>query len=545
MTDRRERWSRLFLAGALVLLAATASLALRGARNAVDFPVTEDGYYSLSVARNLALGRGITIDGEHPTNGFQPLFTLLCVPAFLASGGERVLGMRLVLLLHWLTYAGAAWVLARTVSRALPDDADAPARKLAARATAFLYLASFSAFLIHFNGLETGLLLLLYACAWRFRAAKPLTSKRRHAAFGALLGLCVLARIDAVFLVVLASLTAAASGAANGARERLARFALVGGAAFLVSAPWWAWNLHLSGSLMPSSGTAQEIPLGDLTPELRERRLWFAATESLELATSWLHLPLVQPLADAAGAPGLADTNPRKGWLQAVVVARAALAALLLGGGALLAALAAKRPGGERARRALGFGALLGLFALVLVGWYAWRSFATHHYWRYFAVILLVSAAAAAVLVARACALRPRLALLFVVLTIVPVPLASGLAWTERMTLHRYKGRRNSYYEQQVALVERGVPPGEAVASRNSGTLGFFRDRVVNLDGKVNPAALAHRDDLGRYLDEQGVRWLCDWPEHVELALGPDPAARGWEQVDREGGFRLWRRTGP
>ena len=38
--------------------------------------------------------------------------------------------------------------------------------------------------------------------------------------------------------------------------SRIARFAAVSGAAFAVSLPWWGFNLWLSGSLMPSSGTA-------------------------------------------------------------------------------------------------------------------------------------------------------------------------------------------------------------------------------------------------------------------------------------------------
>ena len=34
----------------------------------------EDGFYTLSVARQIAVGGGITIDGHTATNGFQPLW---------------------------------------------------------------------------------------------------------------------------------------------------------------------------------------------------------------------------------------------------------------------------------------------------------------------------------------------------------------------------------------------------------------------------------------------------------------------------------------
>lgn len=53
------------------------SLVLRPAGHVYDMPLTEDGYYSLSVARNLAAGHGMTIDGINLTNGFQPLFTVI------------------------------------------------------------------------------------------------------------------------------------------------------------------------------------------------------------------------------------------------------------------------------------------------------------------------------------------------------------------------------------------------------------------------------------------------------------------------------------
>lgn len=49
----------------------------------------EDGYYALSVARNFAEGNGITIDGTQITNGFQPLFTFVAVPAFLIAGENK------------------------------------------------------------------------------------------------------------------------------------------------------------------------------------------------------------------------------------------------------------------------------------------------------------------------------------------------------------------------------------------------------------------------------------------------------------------------
>jgi hypothetical protein len=106
-------------------------------------------------------------------------------------------------------------------------------------------------------------------------------------------------------------------------------------------------------------------------------------------------------------------------------------------------------------------------------------------------------------------------------------------------------GDGNTYLRDQVALVERTVPDGEVVAAGQSGTLGFFRDDVLNLDGKVNAEAYEQRDDIAGYLDEQQVQWLCDWDEYVEGYVGDDPTEAGWRVVDEQGAFRCWYRDLP
>jgi hypothetical protein len=78
------------------------SFAFRPARWVVDNPITEDGYYALTVSRNIAEGNGMTIDGSTPTNGFQPLFVFACVPLFALAGQDRILAIRSVLGLSWV-----------------------------------------------------------------------------------------------------------------------------------------------------------------------------------------------------------------------------------------------------------------------------------------------------------------------------------------------------------------------------------------------------------------------------------------------------------
>ena len=130
-------------------------------------PLSEDGYYSLAVARNIGSGLGITIDGATRTNGFQPLLTFIQAGFFALARGNDLLALRFVLGFYWLLYLGTAAILGRIAAAAEPE----PSRRLTAGlATTLLYLGASYLFLHHFNGLETGMLLFLLAAAWRFRS---------------------------------------------------------------------------------------------------------------------------------------------------------------------------------------------------------------------------------------------------------------------------------------------------------------------------------------------------------------------------------------
>jgi len=79
-----------WLLGAIGVLALAAlSLALRSDATVFLKPFSEDGYYSLAVARSMAAGHGMTIDGVTRTNGIQPLLTIIQAGLFwLARGND-------------------------------------------------------------------------------------------------------------------------------------------------------------------------------------------------------------------------------------------------------------------------------------------------------------------------------------------------------------------------------------------------------------------------------------------------------------------------
>jgi hypothetical protein len=510
---KSERGVALVLSvGAVGILLATLGLSLRREPLLPLWPLLEDSFYSLSVARHVAAGDGITADGTHPTNGFQPLHTFLTVPLFALARGERELCLRLVFLLEWVIFV-ATGVGVGLVATGVFAGAEAGIRRLTAWSAAVLYLANPLALRSHFNGLETGLLLCIYVYVWRFCQTHPLGRPRDRVALGVLLGLLVLTRIDsAYFVACLFAMEIVRS-------RRLWLPSLQVGVAAAVSSPWWLYNLQLSGTLMPSSGSAQQA--------------WGLTWQRVEIGA----LALLRLLA-----PGWADVDPGRldrhmpGHLVAACL-------LLLVAGWLWRSRARLRaetsaPGGESR---LGPGLVLLASVAILVAWYLASSFAVWFYLRYFSPLLLVSAILLGRCAADLLRARPVWAGLGLIALCATVP---ALAVSSQF---RAVDKGNIMYTHQLRMVMENVPPGDRVAALQSGTLGFFRDGVVNLDGKVNADALAYRQDIWSYLDRENVRWICDWPGLLRSYFGGRPEQHGWEVLlaEEQGKFVLYRRRPP
>jgi len=474
-----------------VLALALLSFALRSSDDVAGSPLTEDGYYALSVARNLADGNGLTIDGTQSTNGFQPAFTVAMAVAFIGSGSVET-SLRIVLLLHWLVFIATAFVIGLIARDLFGSDTDEG--RLAQLLAPVLFLSGLFTIQVGFNGLETGALLLGYALAWRYAQTHDLGGVRHLAVFGVILGLVVLVRVDAVFFVVAAS-------AAVAWRWTVRRGALLAGVAAAVSSPWWIYNAVIFGSLVPTSGTSQTHW------ELSTSRLWEGVRGLAVGAVPWLasnkidqHLTLLRPVITVVGVVAVVRLVRRRAMLVAE-------------------------------RRTWEFASVLGVTYLALTAWYLMSSYATHFYGRYLVPVVLVVVMGATVVAITH--LRRLIGVGSILATVVAASAVLGL-------FHSNLDPRNPMLDEQVALVEAVVPPGETVAAKQSGTLGFFRSDVVNLDGKVNPDALEARGDLPAYISRIGVRWLCDWDAVVERIVAADDEV--WTPVDRRGTFVCWYR---
>jgi hypothetical protein len=476
---------------------------------------TEDAFYALSVSRHMAIGDGITADGVTDTNGFQPLWVALNVPLYVIAGGDRYLGLRLSQWLGTLLFVAFVLLVAH-LARALARRHGGNGT-IAAAAAAIVAAGSVSVFRLFHNGLETGVTLVLLAAAVLVLDRWERWTPRRVLLAGVLMGALVWARIDEVAFV-------AAFGAVSLWRARLAlRRAAAPLAACAVAAllltPWLAWNIHLDGSPMPSSGKAES----ENVEVVRN------AGAALRALGAWSAPPLLRP--------SLHDD--------------AMLLFFVLSGVAILLTLGAARYLRRRRRGPLGAGtAALTLFGGFLVAWYVLRFGPWWFMERYLAPLLLLTIPflASALELSRP---RPRaLAVLAGVVLVANVPLfvvlAAGPSWPPPAWAARETNlgtHTNLNYEEQYAWVRAHVRLSCVVAAYETGTLIYFRDRTVNLDGKVDHAALQARL-AGRgpdYVDARRVDVMMD------IQSGIDRGLRGrldqWRLVEAQWRYQAYVRT--
>jgi hypothetical protein len=147
-----SRFSRTFeIALVAIVMAIYLYAALAESHNFVgQWFIRDDAFYYFKVAQNIAEGHGSTLDGINLTNGYHPLWMLVCIPIFALARFDLILPLRVLVLVSGAISAATGVLLFRLVKRTL----SAPAAVLAASYWVFDRA-------IHYNvtmfGLETGL----------------------------------------------------------------------------------------------------------------------------------------------------------------------------------------------------------------------------------------------------------------------------------------------------------------------------------------------------------------------------------------------------
>lgn len=511
--SRREKGGLLALLALALLLrlllawAPFTYLASRGS-------LVDDAFYSFSIARNLAAGRGPTADGIHPTSGFQPLYTFLLVPFYLLFPQDPVLPIHLALCL--LAIAGAATGL--FIFRI--------ARRTAGTAPAFLalFLWTFAPYYLAQgqNGLETGLFGLALAATLDFylHRARQNPVPRDLCILGLLLGITLLSRVDGILFA--AALAIDQILASPNLPKGVARTALTAAMAMLTVVPYVAFLYFRFGVFLPESGSAVRflsLAYGTLFV-LGPRSAFFFPPEQV---------PLVYHLGSLRKAIQVLISEPL--LFPASLPLYLASAARLFGPRALLQVFAGgcllvlnllwlRRRGHAERRGLLRVGTLC---AALWVSVYAWGVLGQWWFGRYFFPLFLLMALASALALDRIASTRlgrmgaGRLALV--------AAAAHLLLFAHQVPGHFLQHRpyeNVSAYMQAAQMLDGALAQESRGGAFQSGTIGYFsRHPVVNLDGVVNrDAAKALREGrMADYIREEAIEAVIDWPQWMEALL--------------------------
>ena len=440
----------------------------------------DDAWMVTAIARNFALGRGITADGVNPTNGFQPLYplTLGALP-YLIAPNQLDAGFTANLALCALLNVLALWPLWWLARRFGGDTAGLIAAALFAL-NPFLVRVSV-------NAMETslGLLLLLTLFVAFYRL--DLTRASHILGLALLTALATLARLDASLAFAAIALTMALRAPRRTTNDGgkmlvVGQWSLVGApwsmlalyiaATLAFLAPYFAFNYSISGTLGPSSGAALAYMHSfreqfHLTGGLSA--LFQNSAVDLEWVPSlWAKLFLIAAFVAALG----------------FVLGKRVLAALPL----LLYVPVPPIYYGyvlqqQRERYFVGLSAIL-IILLAWLGAEVWRRWPQR-----------TTASALGVAVALIVALNTREAIVYY-----------------QAKLTEQEQTQPTLY--QAALWARDNLPRDAlIGAKNSGIFQYYSGHVaLNIDGKLNHEIVPamERRELLDYLRKRGVEYLVD-----------------------------------
>jgi hypothetical protein len=158
---------------------------------------TDDAFYYFQTARNISQGLGITFDGINLTNGFHPLWMLVCIPVFSLARFDLYLPFRILIIILGILNAASAVVIYRWLYRILSK----PVGIIGAIIWAFNPTIHA---LTSEGGLETGLstflILLLLSKISSFDNREKKISQITMV--GLIASLVFLARLDNIFLLL-------------------------------------------------------------------------------------------------------------------------------------------------------------------------------------------------------------------------------------------------------------------------------------------------------------------------------------------------------
>ncbi len=457
-----------------------------------QFPI-DDGYYMLTIARNLALGLGMSIaNGEIPTNGTQPLMTFVWALFYWLVDGDKLNGIIIVHIFQALCACASAYLIYQLANRLLPKSVW---RQTASLWVAALWFSSQESLVHTMTCLETGplvLAILIFFWLYLHVISTPLTrqSYRQWVGLGACLGIIFWIRNDTAFLAIVVAVSRLTLSIGKNTQEKKQLFFqafLIGSTSGLMALPWMIFNYTSFGHITPISGIAEAGMRTNAFDQMRLSIIFMASSVYMIMPKfpsnfwqQYLAFPIIASLAPILFA---FSQRQRQKWPEEWI---------------------------GISRVWLPYTAMLFCFYAIFFG--VWWMIT-----RYFFPItpfmgILIGGILGTLWESSTLIQKTKLYPLCAVFLV----LSTAYYHNEEFITGRY----NAHFVISK-WAKNNVKEDTWVAAWQSGMLGYFHDRTINLDGKVNPLALnAYRDKgIGEYAQSTKAEYIIDWRS---IALNKD-----------------------
>ncbi|MDD5431279.1 MAG: hypothetical protein PHP03_03615 [Candidatus Pacebacteria bacterium] len=249
--------NKIFLLIVLVVFAVYLFMALQPVEFLLKNFIVDDAFYYFKTASNIAGGLGATFDGEHPTNGYHPLWMGIAAAIYYLIPNNLILPLNIILIISVFLFLAASLLVWDTVLKITKN-------KFIASVLAVIYIFNPWNIRFYMSGLETPLTLFLFVLFFRelVKCLGEESKPRNFLVAGLVGGLMVLSRLDyGLFLAAGFILLAVKTK-----KDFWKNMILFSAPAFLVTAPWFLYNYFKFGSFFPASGLAYTMI---------NHRLWF------------------------------------------------------------------------------------------------------------------------------------------------------------------------------------------------------------------------------------------------------------------------------
>ena len=453
-------------------------------------PLSEDGYYMMTIAWNIAEGKGFKYNYGIKTTGVQPLATIIySVPAFLVQkfNGGKYLFARMVIILSALleiVFAFLVYLLAREISKSKDKG--------------LIFLISFCVVLLNFkvllnfaNGLETGLYLILLSLFFLYWIKyKTMQLKIAHLiGLGLLTGLLLLCRLDSVILLFTFYLLLLYKN-----RIRLKYLVSIVIIALLLYLPWQLYVWNVTGNLLQSSARSQTalFPFFNLPYKFEQYFSSIIQHFTPFLFTGNIQLWLIFPMG---------------------IVYLAVLIRLYVRRRSFIIPLSTEKI----------IGMILISFSVLAIIYFFFSS-APHFYFRYTAYLMVLSFPVIVVLFAD---IIKKLNPLLIYLALIILLINFGI----QAYLYLHSGNSARAFTVRVEFVNNNFSENARIAAFQTGVLGYYCDNVFNLDGKIDNSALESFSNggIGKYIDKMNIDVLMEWKDFVPVLFKKEYLDKYWK----------------